>query len=165
MAQLKSTKVFGDLNVTGEVNASTKITVNGKEVWDTGNLLNIGTTAATARAALQIPDSIALKTFIGTVVSNASGEFTINWSSAGFTASPQHVTVTAYNTDGVVTNRVWATMKAKALQTATQGQGYTLKGNNLVGGYSNLSVPNQTNNAGVVAAAPSITVTVMAWGN
>lgn len=52
MAQLKSTKVFGDLNVTGEVNASTKITVNGKEVWDTGNLLNIGTTAATARTAL-----------------------------------------------------------------------------------------------------------------
>ena len=164
MAQLKSTKVFGDLNVTGEVNVSTKITVNGKEVWDTGNLLNIGTTAASARAALQIPDSIALKTFIGTATSNASGEFTINWSSAGFTASPQHVTVTAYNTDGVVTGRVWATMKAKALQTATQGQGYTLKGNNLVGGYSNLSVPNQTNNAGVVAA-PSITVTVMAWGN
>lgn len=52
MAQLKSTKVFGDLNVTGEVNASTKITVNGEEVWDTGNLLNIGTTAATARTAL-----------------------------------------------------------------------------------------------------------------
>lgn len=52
MAQLKSTKVFGDLNVTGEVNASTKITVNGEEVWDTGNLLNIGTTAITARTAL-----------------------------------------------------------------------------------------------------------------
>lgn len=52
MAQLKTTKVFGDLNVTGEVNASTKITVNGEEVWDTGNLLNIGTTAATARTAL-----------------------------------------------------------------------------------------------------------------
>lgn len=138
--------------------------MNVQTLWTSSNQLNIGTTPASARAALQIPDSVALKTFIGTAVSNASGEFTINWSSAGFTAPPQHVTVTAYNTDGVVTNRVWATMKAKALQTATQGQGYTLKGNNLVGGYSNLSVPNQTNNAGVVAA-PFITVTVMAWGN
>lgn len=54
MAQLKSSKVFGDLDVTGEVNVSTKITVKGEEVWDTGNLLNIGTTAATARSALEL---------------------------------------------------------------------------------------------------------------
>ena len=52
MAQLKSTQVFGDLNVTGEVNVSTKITVNGEEVWDKSTLLDIGTTALSARTAL-----------------------------------------------------------------------------------------------------------------
>lgn len=87
MAQLKSTKVFGDLNVTGEVNASTKITVNGNEVWDTGNLLNIGTTAATARTALGL----------GTAATKAEGYFALRAGTASQNFTTKEVSTVAAN--------------------------------------------------------------------
>lgn len=88
------------------------------------------------------------KIWIGVVTSDASGVFTVNLSSAGFTAAPV-VTVNANVTTATVSNRVWATCSSVSATTAT---GYTLRGINLSG------------NGETIRIAPTTAVMVMAIG-
>lgn len=96
-----------------------------------------------------------IKQWVGTVVSDGSGDFTVNWSSAGFTQPPFNVMVTAFTpTTDTVVDRAWATMRLGF--TNTQGQGYTLRGNTiitlLIGG------------AATIRTAPNVIVHVVALG-
>lgn len=59
-----------------------------------------------------------------------SGAWTINYSSAGFTAPPE-VFPTAHLTTATVVDRAWATMDGTP--TTTTASGYALRGRNLVG--------------------------------
>lgn len=93
-----------------------------------------------------------LKVFFGEATSDQAGEFTIDWSAAGFATAPHHVAVEAY---GAELRKPWAT-----INKATS--------NNLVGrGYTTVSAGVQMKLGGPVESsqpAASVPVTVMAWG-
>jgi hypothetical protein len=87
-----------------------------------------------------------IKCFFALVTSDGSGDFTVDWSAAGFTQPPfaVHVTALGSSTD-TVQDRVWATMRNNI--SSTQGQGYTLRGNQLIfilggGGPTTRTAPN-----------------------
>lgn len=70
--------------------------------------------------------SAQVKIWTGTVTSDGNGDFTVNYSSAGFTAPPM-VTVAALSTNtDTVSDKAWATLRETP--TATSANGYTLRG-------------------------------------
>lgn len=102
-----------------------------------------------------ISKDVRIKQWVGVVQSDANGDFTVDWSAAGFTQPPFSVMVTAFSpVTGTVRDRAWATMRTGF--TATQGQGYTLRGNLLV---FVLGGGGET-----VRTAPNVPVHVVAWG-
>lgn len=71
-----------------------------------------------------------IKIWAGTVTSDGNGDFTVNYSSAGFTAPPM-VTVSALSTNtDTVRDKEWATLRQTP--TATSANGYTLRGNLII---------------------------------
>lgn len=71
-----------------------------------------------------------IKIWTGTVTSDGNGDFTVDYSSAGFTAPPM-VTVSALSTNtDTVRDKEWATLRQTP--TATSANGYTLKGRLIV---------------------------------
>lgn len=82
------------------------------------------------------------KIWYGTAVSDANGEFTVNYSTAGFTVTPI-IHVTATLTTATLTDRAWATLAANANTTSVSG--YTVRGTGiLIGGNSVRTSPNTT---------------------
>lgn len=70
--------------------------------------------------------SAQVKIWTGTVTSDSNGDFTVNYSSAGFT-SPPMVTVSALSTTtDTVRDKQWATLYGTP--TTTSATGYTLRG-------------------------------------
>lgn len=71
-----------------------------------------------------------VKVWTGTVTSDGNGDFTVNYSSAGFT-SPPMVTVSALSTTtNTIRDKEWATLRETP--TTTSANGYTLRGNLIV---------------------------------
>lgn len=81
------------------------------------------------------------KIWTGTVTSDANGDFTVSYATAGFTAVPV-VQVTAISpTTGIITDRCWATLQGTP--TTTSATGYTLRGVTLlVLGVAQRTAPN-----------------------
>lgn len=74
--------------------------------------------------------SAQVKVWAGTVTSDGNGDFTVDYSSAGFTAPPI-VTVSALSTNtNTIRDKEWATLHGTP--TATQALGYTLRGNLII---------------------------------
>lgn len=102
-----------------------------------------------------ISKNIRIKQFVAVVQSDANGDFTVDWSAAGFTQPPFSVMATALSpVTGTVRDRAWATMRTGF--TATQGQGYTLRGR--------LIVSILVGGAETIITAPNVAVHVVAWG-
>ena len=102
-----------------------------------------------------ISKDIRIKQFVALVQSDANGDFTVDWSAAGFTQPPFSVTATALGLPAsLVRDRAWATMRSDI--TTTQGKGYTLRGalivSILIGGTES------------IRTAPNVAVHVVAWG-
>lgn len=89
------------------------------------------------------------KIWYGTVTSDANGDFTVNYATAGFTVAPV-VTATARLSTGVIIDRAWATLNTAP--TTTTAAGYTLRGNPVSGSGDS------------VRFAPNVTVMIMAVG-
>jgi hypothetical protein len=89
------------------------------------------------------------KVWYGTVTSDASGLFTVDLSSAGFTAPPI-VYATAQLSTATVQDRAWATLSGAP--TSTTATGYTLRGISLSG------------NGATVRTSPTTVVMIMAIG-
>lgn len=82
------------------------------------------------------------KIWYGVVTSDSNGDFTVNYSTAGFASIPI-VNVTAPLTAVNVQDRVWATLQNNA--TTTTVSGYTIRGAAvLIGGNSVRTAPNTT---------------------
>lgn len=104
-----------------------------------------------------VPPTTQIKAFFDIVQSNGSGDFTVNWSPAGFSLAPFHVSVTAFSpVTASVVDRVWATMRND--MTASQGSGYTLRGETTPGGL--LFTPATD----TIRTAPNTVVHVLAYG-
>lgn len=70
-----------------------------------------------------------LRVWTGTATSNGDGNWSVNYTAAGFTAPPV-VTATAVSpTTDTVQDRAWATLTGV---TATGASGYTIRGNLIV---------------------------------
>lgn len=94
----------------------------------------------------------ALKLFIGSTTSDATGQWSVDCSAAGFTAPPLHVDATALGTStDLASDSPFATVYGDTL-TATNISGRTIEGSPVVlGGVG-------------ITAAPNTPVTVVAWG-
>lgn len=93
-----------------------------------------------------------IKAFFGEAIADAEGGFIIDWNIAGFSSAPLHVAAEAQSTDEV---RAWATVDQGSV-AVTGCTGVAISGLDMqmtVGG------PKQT-----TKPAPSVKVTVMAWG-
>ena len=102
-----------------------------------------------------ISKNTRIKQFVAVVQSDANGDFTVDWSAAGFTQPPFSVTATALGpVTATVRDRVWATMRSDI--TTTQGRGYTLRGR--------LIVSILVGGAETIITAPNVAVHVVAWG-
>jgi hypothetical protein len=89
------------------------------------------------------------KIWYGLVTSDVNGDFTVDYSSAGFTVAPV-VTATARLSTATMEDRAWATLST--VQTTTTAAGYTLRGTALVG------------NGSTIRIAPNTVVMIMAIG-
>jgi len=89
------------------------------------------------------------KIWYGLVTSDVNGDFTVDYSSAGFTVAPV-VTATARLSTATMEDRAWATLST--VQTTTTAAGYTLRGTALVG------------NGSTIRTSPNTVVMIMAIG-
>lgn len=109
-------------NVSGAVSLRSITAGRGMTVTQNTNDVAISSTAFPlvygSAGAIASP-----KIWYGTVTSDANGDFTVNYASAGFTAPPI-VHVSAVLT-AALADRAWATLSAT---TATSATGYTLRG-------------------------------------
>lgn len=126
-------------NVAGAVSLRSITAGRGMTVTQNTNDLNVGSTAFplvfNAAGAAAPP-----KIWYGTAVSDANGEFTVNYATAGFTTVPV-IHVTATLTTATLTDRAWATLAANA--TTTSVSGYVIRGTGiLIGGISLRTSPN-----------------------
>lgn len=105
---------------------------------------------ATLDGAGLLPEAqLPIKIWRGTVTSDGSGDFTVDYSSKSFSAAPT-VTVSAQLSTTTITDRAWATL---AGAPSTSGcAGYTLRGDDLA------------SLGATVRTAPSVTVNVIAIG-
>ena len=96
----------------------------------------------------------ALKCWVGETISDDKGVFNVDWSSAGFSQRPLHVSVTTYKTVTGGNDRTFCSMSEDYDKDG--GIGYTMEGAAsaaiLVGGGAGTK------------AAKNVKVTVMAWG-
>lgn len=137
----------GTVNGTAQIRSVTA--GRGITVTQNTNDINVGSTAFPLVYALG-GQAASPKIWYGTVTSDTNGDFTINYSSAGFTIAPViHVTALSPVTS-VISDRVWATLQGTP--TTTSASGYTMRGITLVV----LGV--------AVRIAPNTTVMVMAVG-
>ena len=97
------------------------------------------------------PIAATFKVWTGISVSDTNGEFTVDYSSAGFVNPPQ-VYVSALQTEPSAQNRVWATLSGSV--TNVQAVGYTLRGTALT----------LVGLGPTVRQAPNATVQIMAVG-
>tara|TARA_R110001592_G_scaffold350999_1_gene647814 strand:+ start:33364 stop:33885 length:522 start_codon:yes stop_codon:yes gene_type:complete len=97
-----------------------------------------------------LPESqLPIKIWHGTVTSDGSGDFAVDYSSKSF-ASPPTVTVSAQLSTATVTDRAWATLAGAPTSSACAG--YTLRG-------VTIAAVGET-----VREAPSVVVNVIAIG-
>ena len=96
----------------------------------------------------------ALKCWVGETISDDKGVFTVDWSSAGFSQPPLHVSVTTYRTASAETDRTFCSMSEDYDKDG--GTGYTLEGS--------VSVAVLVGGGKGTQASKNVKVTVMAWG-
>lgn len=112
-------------SVSGTANIRSITAGRGMTVTQNTSDVNVGSTAFplvyNSSGAAASP-----KIWYGQVTSDANGDFTINYASAGFTAPPIiHVTALA-TTTATISDRAWATLQGTP--TATTASGYTMRG-------------------------------------
>lgn len=140
------------------INGQTSISLSGQDsialAYYQSNVYNIVSTklepVATYYNSLGLISS-PIKIWTGLATSNASGVFTVDYSSASF-SSVINIVATSFSTNANVQDRVWATMSQNV--TLTQASGYTLRGVffGLLGSGSSIRI------------APNVLVNVIVWG-
>lgn len=95
----------------------------------------------------------ALKCWVGESISDDKGIFNVDWSSAGFSQPPFHVSVTTYKTASKETERSFCSMTGDYDENG--GMGYTAEGKYSASAFVGVEGTK---------AAENVKVTVMAWG-